>query len=67
MGKLRDDILPELGVRVEDRQGEKAIVKLVDKEELLREREREREVREVKEARKLEEKRGERRACVFFP
>lgn len=56
-GHLRDEVLPALGVRVEDRQGEKAVVKLVDKEELLRERERERAEKEERERKKQEEKR----------
>jgi cysteinyl-tRNA synthetase len=36
---LRDLILPELGVRLEDRNNERTIVKLCDKETLLKERE----------------------------
>lgn len=36
---LRDDILPNVGVRLEDTSEEKCNVKLVNKEELLRERE----------------------------
>ena len=57
VGDLRDNVLPELGVRLEDRQGEKAVVKLVDKDELLRERELERAEKAEKEAKKLEDKR----------
>ncbi len=37
--ELRDDVLPELGVRFEDRNNERTIVKLCDKETLLKERE----------------------------
>lgn len=38
--QLRDDVLPNLGVRLEDREGGVAsAIKLVDKETLLRERE----------------------------
>jgi cysteinyl-tRNA synthetase len=36
---LRDRILPELGVRLEDRKNERTIIKLCDKETLLKERE----------------------------
>lgn len=37
--KLRDDILPTVGVRLEDESGDSCKVKLVNKEELLKERE----------------------------
>ena len=30
--KLRDITLPDLGVRLEDKEGEKTVIKLVDKE-----------------------------------
>uniref|UniRef100_A0A7N6B094 Cysteine--tRNA ligase, cytoplasmic n=1 Tax=Anabas testudineus TaxID=64144 RepID=A0A7N6B094_ANATE len=36
---VRDDTLPELGVRLEDHEGLPTVVKLVDKETLLKERE----------------------------
>uniref|UniRef100_A0A8C5QV53 Cysteine--tRNA ligase, cytoplasmic n=1 Tax=Leptobrachium leishanense TaxID=445787 RepID=A0A8C5QV53_9ANUR len=36
---LRDDVLPDLGVRLEDHEGLPTVVKLVDKETLLKERE----------------------------
>ena len=32
--KLRDITLPDLGVRLEDKEGEKTVIKLVDKEDL---------------------------------
>ena len=35
---LRDDVLPNLGVRLEDHEGQSASIKLVDKETLLKER-----------------------------
>ena len=35
---LRDDVLPHLGVRLEDQEGQSASIKLVDKETLLKER-----------------------------
>jgi hypothetical protein len=56
VGDLRDNILPELGLRVEDRQGEKAVIKLMDKDELLRERQQEREERDARERKKAEER-----------
>lgn len=37
--KLRDDILPTIGVRLEDDSGDCCKVKLVNKDELLKERE----------------------------
>jgi cysteinyl-tRNA synthetase len=56
VGDLRDNILPELGLRVEDRQGEKAVIKLMDKDELLRERQQEREEKDARERKKAEER-----------
>uniref|UniRef100_A0A668TR37 Cysteine--tRNA ligase, cytoplasmic n=1 Tax=Oreochromis aureus TaxID=47969 RepID=A0A668TR37_OREAU len=43
---VRDDMLPELGVRLEDHEGLPTVVKLVDKETLLKEREEKKRVRE---------------------
>ena len=37
--QLRDDILPNLGVRLEDREGAPSAVKLVDRDTLMKERE----------------------------
>ena len=54
---VRDDVLPELGVKLEDREGAKAIVKLADKEALLKEREIAKREEEVKLAKKMEAKR----------
>ncbi|EYC18025.1 hypothetical protein Y032_0028g1640 [Ancylostoma ceylanicum] len=51
--RLRDDVLPELGVRLEDRAQE-TVVKLCDREILLREREQK---RAIEEARRLEKER----------
>lgn len=45
--RLRDDVLPELGVRLEDRLNQ-TLVKLVDKETLLREREQKKAVEAAK-------------------
>ncbi|XP_053684550.1 cysteine--tRNA ligase, cytoplasmic [Sabethes cyaneus] len=50
--QLRDDILPNLGVRLEDREGSNAALKLVDRDVLLKER----EAKRAEEARKTEEK-----------
>lgn len=36
---LRDDVLPNLGVRLEDKEGQPPVIKLVDRETLLKERE----------------------------
>eukprot|EP00123_Amoebidium_parasiticum_P000603 comp11446_c0_seq1/m.5866 comp11446_c0_seq1/g.5866 ORF comp11446_c0_seq1/g.5866 comp11446_c0_seq1/m.5866 type:complete len:729 (-) comp11446_c0_seq1:361-2547(-) len=54
-GKIRDDVLPPLGVRLEDRApGEKAVVKLVDKDQLMKERQQALEAQEAKERAKEE-------------
>lgn len=56
--QLRDIILPDLGVRLEDKEGEPTVIKLVDREELRREREEKLAVEEKKrlekEAKKAE-------------
>ncbi|KAF0887437.1 SYCC protein, partial [Crocuta crocuta] len=49
---LRDDILPELGVRFEDHEGLPTVVKLGDREALLKEREEKRRVEEEKRKKK---------------
>ncbi|XP_068116763.1 cysteine--tRNA ligase, cytoplasmic isoform X2 [Hyperolius riggenbachi] len=51
---LRDDVLPELGVRLEDHEGLPTVVKLVDKETLLKEREEKKKVEEEKKRKKEE-------------
>ncbi|XP_004852181.2 cysteine--tRNA ligase, cytoplasmic isoform X1 [Heterocephalus glaber] len=51
---LRDDILPELGVRFEDREGLPTVVKLVDRDTLLKEREEKKRVEEEKRRKKEE-------------
>ncbi|KFP29319.1 Cysteine--tRNA ligase, cytoplasmic, partial [Colius striatus] len=51
---LRDDILPELGVRFEDHEGLPTVVKLVDKETLLKEREEKKKIEEEKKRKKEE-------------
>ncbi|XP_055530322.1 cysteine--tRNA ligase, cytoplasmic [Wyeomyia smithii] len=50
--QLRDDILPNLGVRLEDREGSAAALKLVDRDVLLKER----EAKRAEESRKAAEK-----------
>ncbi|KAM4845890.1 cysteine--tRNA ligase, cytoplasmic isoform 2-T2 [Thomomys bottae] len=51
---LRDDILPELGVRFEDHEGLPTVVKLVDRDTLLKEREEKKRVEEEKRRKKEE-------------
>ncbi|XP_014742802.1 PREDICTED: cysteine--tRNA ligase, cytoplasmic isoform X2 [Sturnus vulgaris] len=51
---LRDDILPELGVRFEDHEGLPTVVKLVDKDTLLKEREEKKKIEEEKKRKKEE-------------
>lgn len=46
--RLRDDVLPNLGVRLEDKENEPTIIKLVDKEELLKEKAEKKLVEEKK-------------------
>lgn len=50
--QIRDDILPNLGVRLEDREGNLSALKLVDRDVLLKER----EAKRAEEARKAAEK-----------
>jgi len=56
--RLRDDVLPNLGVRLEDKESEATVIKLVDKAELLKEREEKKALEEKKrlekEAKKAE-------------
>ncbi|XP_033121269.1 cysteine--tRNA ligase, cytoplasmic-like [Anneissia japonica] len=56
---LRDDVLPELGVRLEDREGDAAVIKLDDRETLLKEREMALKEAEKKRKQKEEAKRKE--------
>ncbi|KAF7212144.1 cysteinyl-tRNA synthetase [Nothobranchius furzeri] len=51
---VRDDTLPELGVRLEDHEGQPTVVKLVDRDTLLREREEKKKVEEEKKRKKEE-------------
>jgi len=59
--KVRDDTLPNLGVRLEDHEGAPPVIKLVDKETLLRERAEKLRIEEQKKAEK-ERKRKEKEA-----
>ncbi|KAF0022362.1 hypothetical protein F2P81_025398 [Scophthalmus maximus] len=52
--EVRDDTLPELGVRLEDHEGLPTVVKLVDKETLLKEREEKKKMEEEKKRKKEE-------------
>ncbi|XP_076971507.1 cysteine--tRNA ligase, cytoplasmic [Tamandua tetradactyla] len=51
---LRDDVLPELGVRLEDHEGLPTVVKLVGRDTLLKEREERKQVEEEKRRKKEE-------------
>jgi len=53
---LRDDVLPNLGVRLEDKENEATVIKLVDKEELRREREEKKAMEEKKRLEKEKKK-----------
>ncbi|XP_072390660.1 cysteine--tRNA ligase, cytoplasmic [Diabrotica undecimpunctata] len=53
---LRDEVLPNVGVRLEDREGEPSAVKLVDKETLLKEREAKKKAEQEKLAEKERKK-----------
>lgn len=56
--QIRDDTLPNLGVRLEDRDGAPSALKLVDREVLLKEREAKR-AEEAKKAAEKERKKAE--------
>ncbi|KAJ8252593.1 hypothetical protein COCON_G00219050 [Conger conger] len=62
---LRDDILPDLGVRLEDHEGLPTVVKLVDRETLLKEKEEKKEIEQEKQKKKEEaaRKRDEQEAA----
>lgn len=57
--KVRDDTLPNLGVRLEDHEGAPTVIKLVDKETLLKER-AEKQMLEEKNRAEKERKKKER-------
>lgn len=54
--RLRDDSLPELGVKLEDVEGDHAVIKFVDKETLLKEKQQQLEEQEKKRKQKEEAK-----------
>lgn len=56
--RIRDEVLPNVGVRLEDREGEGSAVKLVDRETLLREKEAKKQA-ELEKAAEKERKRAE--------
>lgn len=60
---LRDDILPNLGVRLEDKESAATSIKLVDRETLLRERDAKKQAEAAKLAQK-EKKRQEAAAAA---
>uniref|UniRef100_A0A672JMT5 Cysteine--tRNA ligase, cytoplasmic n=1 Tax=Salarias fasciatus TaxID=181472 RepID=A0A672JMT5_SALFA len=70
---LRDETLPELGVRLEDHEGLPTVVKLVDKDTLLKEREEKKKMEEEKRrkkeeaARKKQEQENARLAKMRIP
>lgn len=61
--QIRDDTLPNLGVRLEDRDGAPSALKLVDRELLLKEREAKR-AEEAKKAAEKERKKAEAAAAA---
>ncbi|KAJ8343207.1 hypothetical protein SKAU_G00305360, partial [Synaphobranchus kaupii] len=70
---LRDDTLPDLGVRLEDHEGLPTVVKLVNRETLLREKEdrkkaeQEKEKKKEEAARKREEQEAAKLAKMKIP
>lgn len=53
---LRDEILPNVGVRLEDREGQSSAVKLMDRETLLKEKEAKKQAELEKQAEKERKK-----------
>ena len=53
--QLRDETLPELGVRIEDKGNEGSLWKFFDKEQYKKEKEKEKELKENKKKQKEEE------------
>lgn len=66
--QLRDEVLPHLGVRLEDKEGAKTVVKIMDPNQLLKEMEAKKKVEEEKRLKKIaakeaaEKKRREKEA-----
>ncbi|GAB1604321.1 cysteine--tRNA ligase, cytoplasmic [Argonauta hians] len=55
--ELRDTVLPNLGVRLEDHEGQDPVIKLVDKETLLKEMQEKQQIEEKKRLQKEQAKR----------
>jgi cysteinyl-tRNA synthetase len=60
--RLRDDVLPNVGVRLEDREGAPSAVKVVGREVLLKEREA-KQLQELEKAKEKERKKAEQAAA----
>jgi len=58
---LRDNVLPNLGVRLEDKENEPTVIKLVDKAELLKEKE---EKKALEEKKRLEKEAKKKEAAA---
>lgn len=56
--RLRDEILPNLGIRLEDKEGEASVVKIVGRETLLKEKEAKKQA-ELEKAAEKERKKAE--------
>lgn len=70
---LRDEVLPNLGVRLEDKEGQPPVIKLVDRETLLREKEEKMKLEEAKrkekelKKQKAEKEKAEKEAQKRIP
>ncbi|KAI0208122.1 Cysteine--tRNA ligase, cytoplasmic [Lamellibrachia satsuma] len=63
--EVRDDVLPNIGVRLEDHEGQETVIKLVDREILLKEREeklRQEELKRLEKEKKKAEKESQQAA-----
>ncbi|KAK7098490.1 cysteine--tRNA ligase, cytoplasmic-like [Littorina saxatilis] len=60
--EVRDTVLPNLGVRLEDVEGQPSVIKLVDKDTLLKEREEKFKQEEAKRREKEEKKKAQEAA-----
>merc|ERR1712154_531890 len=58
---LRDETLPQLGVRLEDKEDEPTVIKLVNKEELMKEKEEKRRAEQKKKEKKKREKKKKKK------
>ncbi|XP_064599613.1 cysteine--tRNA ligase, cytoplasmic-like [Liolophura sinensis] len=57
--EVRDSTLPNLGVRLEDQEGQQSVIKLVDRETLMKEREEKLKVEEQKRLEKEKKKQAQ--------